>query len=198
MINQMHPQRSTHLYDALVEAFETGVKPYLRQFALAVDGVLMSESAPKRGFLTSIGLGKKEFRAWAMYDWGNSAWATTVFAGFLPIYYTSVAASEFSEATRTAMWGYTQSVALLIIAVMSPILGAMADYMGAKKRLLAVFMGFGTTFCGLLYFVGEGDWLLVHGSPRDPVMLGSYAYPSGWNHAAYPYRSTPPRVQYFA
>jgi len=121
----------------------------------------MSETAPKPGFLTSIGLGKKEFRAWAMYDWGNSAWATTIFAGFLPIYYVTVAASEFPDATRTAMWGYTQSVAMLVIAVMSPILGAVADYMGAKKRLLAVFMGFGTTFCALLYLVGEGDWLLA-------------------------------------
>jgi UMF1 family MFS transporter len=121
----------------------------------------MSETAPKKGFLTSIGLGKKEFRAWAMYDWANSAFATTVMAGFLPIYYRTVAASGFSEADRTAMWGYTQSVALLVIAVISPILGAVADYMGAKKRFLAVFMGFGATFCALLYMIGEGDWLLA-------------------------------------
>jgi UMF1 family MFS transporter len=121
----------------------------------------VSPDAPKPGFLTSIGLGRKEIRAWAMYDWANSAFATTVMAGFLPIYYRQVAASGFSEADQTAMWGYTQSVALLIIAVISPVLGAIADYMGAKKRFLAFFMGFGATFCVLLYVIGEGDWLLA-------------------------------------
>jgi len=121
----------------------------------------MSETAPKSGFLARVGLGSKELRAWATYDWANSAFATTVMAGFLPIYYRTVAASGFSEADRTAMWGYTQSVALLVIAVISPVLGAIADYMGAKKRFLAVFMGFGATFCALLYMIGEGDWLLA-------------------------------------
>ncbi len=61
----------------------------------------------------------------------------------------------------TAYWGYTTAIALAIIAVISPVLGAVADYMGAKKRFLAVFMSFGVTFTALLYFVGEGDWRLA-------------------------------------
>ena len=121
----------------------------------------MSPPTSKPGLLTTIGLGKREYRAWAMYDWANSAFATTVMAGFLPIYYRQVAASGFAEADATAMWGYTQSAALLIIAVISPVLGAVADYMGAKKRFLGVFMGFGATFSALLYVIGEGDWLLA-------------------------------------
>lgn len=114
-----------------------------------------------RGALASIGLGSKELRSWALYDWANSAFATTVMAGFMPIYYSRVAASPLSETDATAMWGYTSAIALAIIALLSPVLGAVADYMGAKKRFLAFFMGFGATFTACLYFIGEGDWLLA-------------------------------------
>jgi UMF1 family MFS transporter len=96
-----------------------------------------------------------------MYDWANSAFATTIMAAFLPVYYADVAASGLDPTDATAYWGYTTAIALAIIAVLSPVLGAIADYMGAKKRFLAVFMGFGVAFTSLLWFVGEGDWLLA-------------------------------------
>ena len=118
-------------------------------------------ATPRRGLLDSIGLGSKELRAWALYDWANSAFPTTIVAGFLPIYFATVPAAEFAPEDATALWGYTQAVALFIIAVLSPVLGAIADYMGAKKRFLAFFMGFGATFSASLYVVGEGDWLLA-------------------------------------
>lgn len=108
-----------------------------------------------------LGLGRTELRAWAMYDWANSAFATTIMAAFLPVYYSEVAASQLPGQIATAYWGYTTAIALGIIAVLSPILGAAADYLGAKKRFLAVFVGFGTTFSALLYFVGEGEWALA-------------------------------------
>jgi len=108
-----------------------------------------------------LGLGSKELRAWAMYDWANSAFATTIMAAFLPVYYADVAASALAPTDATAYWAYTTAIALAIIAVLSPVLGAIADYMGAKKRFLAVFMGFGVAFTSLLWFVGEGDWLLA-------------------------------------
>jgi UMF1 family MFS transporter len=108
-----------------------------------------------------LGLGSKEVRAWAMYDWANSAFATTIMAAFLPVYYADVAASGLEPSVATAYWGYTTAIALAIIAVLSPVLGAIADYMGAKKRFLAVFMGFGVAFTSLLWFVGEGDWMLA-------------------------------------
>ncbi len=115
----------------------------------------------KRGVLASLGLGNKQLRAWAMYDWANSAFATTIMAGFMPIFYSDVAASQFTDQQATSMWGYTTALALAIIAVLSPVLGAVADYMGAKKRFLAFFMGFGATFTACLYFIGEGDWVLA-------------------------------------
>ena len=96
-----------------------------------------------------------------MYDWANSAFATTIIAAFLPIYYSQVAASQLPKVVATAYWGYTTAIALAIIAVLSPVLGAIADYMGAKKRFLAVFMGFGATFTALLWFIGDGEWLLA-------------------------------------
>ncbi len=108
-----------------------------------------------------LGLGRKELRAWAMYDWANSAFATTIMGAFLPIYYSRVAASQLPGEVATAYWGYTNALALALIAVLSPVLGAVADYMGAKKRFLAVFMGFGVTFTALLFFVGEREWVLA-------------------------------------
>jgi hypothetical protein len=120
-----------------------------------------AEFAGRVNWARRLGLGSKELRAWAMYDWANSAFATTIVAAFLPLYYKRVAASQFTDAVASGYWAYTGAIALVIIAVLSPVLGAIADYMGVKKRFLAVFMGFGATFTALLYFVGEGDWLLA-------------------------------------
>lgn len=115
----------------------------------------------RASWVQRLGLGSKELRAWAMYDWANSAFATTIMAAFLPIYYSRVAASQLPDTVATAYWGYTTAIALAVVAVLSPVLGAIADYMGAKKRFLAVFMSFGVTFTALLYFIGDGDWLLA-------------------------------------
>jgi len=121
----------------------------------------MRDSARRRGVLSSLGLGTQQLRAWAMYDWANSAFATTIMAGFLPIYYAEVAASPLDRVTATAYWGYTTAIALAVIALLSPVLGAIADYMGVKKRFLSFFLGCGVTFTAGLYFIGDGDWLLA-------------------------------------
>jgi UMF1 family MFS transporter len=96
-----------------------------------------------------------------MYDWANSAFATTILAAILPVYYRSVAGAGLPGNTATVYWGYTTSAALLIVAVLSPVLGAMADFEGAKKRYLGYFAALGITGTGLLYFAGEGQWLLA-------------------------------------
>ena len=96
-----------------------------------------------------------------MYDWANSAFVATILSAFLPIYYLRVAASGLDPEQGEAYWAFTGAIALAIIAVIAPVLGAIADYKGAKKRFLTVFMRFGVTFTALLYFVGEGDWLLA-------------------------------------
>ena len=105
---------------------------------------------------------KGRIRAWAMYDWANSAFATTIIAGFLPIYYSTVAGSNLpSEATATGYWSLTISLSLFIVAILSPILGTVSDVMRSKKRFLSIFVGLGVIGTGLLIFVGTGDWLLA-------------------------------------
>lgn len=104
---------------------------------------------------------KKIINAWAMYDWANSAFATTIMAAVLPVYYASVAAANLPGNSATVYWAYTTSISLLIAAVLSPVLGAMADLSGAKKRLLAVFAFLGVFGTALLYFVKTGDWLMA-------------------------------------
>lgn len=121
----------------------------------------MTESGGPPRLLTRLGLDRRELRAWAMYDWANSAFYTTVMAAVLPIYYQQVAAATLPENLRLSYWGYTTSLALLVIAVISPVLGAAADFLGAKKRFLAAFVVLGTCSTALLWFVQEGDWLFA-------------------------------------
>ncbi len=104
---------------------------------------------------------KKIINAWAMYDWANSAFATTIMGAVLPVYYASVAAAGLPGNTATVYWAYTTSISLLIAAIASPILGALADFSGTKKRLLAIFAFIGIVGTALLYFVKTGDWLMA-------------------------------------
>lgn len=104
---------------------------------------------------------KRAIFGWTMYDWANSAFVTTVTAAVLPVYYSSVAASDLPDYLRTAYWGYTVTIALLIVAIIGPILGAMADFRGAKKRFLTAFALLGICGAGLLFFVQQGDWLMA-------------------------------------
>ena len=92
----------------------------------------MSDRARSPSAIQRLGLGSRELRAWALYDWANSAFSTTVLAGFLPIYYSTVAARDLDPGLVTRSWAATSVIALAIIAVYSPVLGAIADYMGAK------------------------------------------------------------------
>jgi MFS transporter, UMF1 family len=104
---------------------------------------------------------KKIINAWVMYDWANSAFATTIMAAVLPVYYSSVAAANLQGNLATVYWAYTTSFSLLIAAIVSPILGALADFSGVKKRLLAIFAFIGVFGTALLYFVKTGDWLMA-------------------------------------
>jgi UMF1 family MFS transporter len=99
--------------------------------------------------------------AWVMYDWANSAFVTTITAAVLPVYYSSVAAVSLPPNLRTAYWGYTSTIALLIVALLGPVLGAMADFSGAKKKFLTRFAVMGMIGAGLLFLVREGDWFIA-------------------------------------
>jgi UMF1 family MFS transporter len=105
---------------------------------------------------------KRRIRAWTMYDWANSAFATTILAAVLPIYYSTVAGATLpSEATATAYWSLGLSISLFIVAVLSPILGTVSDVMRGKKLFLAIFAGVGIIGTALLVLVSTGDWLLA-------------------------------------
>ena len=105
---------------------------------------------------------RRVVRAWCMYDWANSAFATTILAAVLPIYYSQVAGATLpSEATATAYWSLGLSISLLIVAILSPILGTISDVARSKKRLLALFAGLGIVGTALLVVVTTGDWLLA-------------------------------------
>jgi len=106
-------------------------------------------------------LHKQAIRAWTMYDWANSAFATSIMAAVLPVYYTSVAAGNLAPNIATAYWGFTSSISALLAAIISPILGAIADIRGSKKRFLTIFMILGVTGTSLLYFIQSGDWLVA-------------------------------------
>ncbi len=105
---------------------------------------------------------RRRIRAWWLYDWANSAFATTVLAAVLPIYYSQVAGSTLpSEATATAYWSLGLSVSLFIVAILSPILGTVSDIMRGKKRFLALFVGIGVVATALLVLVSTGDFMLA-------------------------------------
>ncbi|RWZ55247.1 MFS transporter [Halobacillus fulvus] len=104
---------------------------------------------------------KKPVWSWMLYDFGNSAFATTMMAAVLPIFYYDVAAKGVQESLATSYWGYSQSIAVLIVALLAPILGAISDYSAAKKRFLFFFAYMGMIASVLLAFVGEGDYLFA-------------------------------------
>ncbi|RKQ31255.1 MFS transporter [Oceanobacillus halophilus] len=104
---------------------------------------------------------KKIQRSWMLYDFGNSAFATTIMAAVLPVYYSTVAASGLDDNLATSYWGYSQSISVLIVAVLAPILGAISDFTSAKKKFLQFFAFMGIIASVLLAFVGEGDYILA-------------------------------------
>ena len=105
---------------------------------------------------------KRQVRAWALYDWANSAFATTILAAVLPAYFSSVAGANLpSAATATQYWSITLSLSVFIVALMSPILGAVSDIMRGKKKFLSLFVTIGVIGTGLLVLVDSGDWLMA-------------------------------------
>lgn len=105
---------------------------------------------------------KRRIRAWTLYDWANSAFATTILAAVLPTYYSAVAGATLpSRAVATSYWSLGLSVSLFFVAIMSPILGTVSDVIRGKKRFLAIFAGIGIVATALLVLVDTGDWALA-------------------------------------
>jgi MFS transporter, UMF1 family len=111
--------------------------------------------------LDRLGLGRPDLRAWAMYDWANSAFQTTIIAAVFPIYYQKVAAADLPEAVAMSRFAWATTLAILIVAIVAPILGAIADYTAIKKRLLAIFIGIGASATAAMFWIQRGDWSLA-------------------------------------
>ena len=107
--------------------------------------------------MARVGLVTPEQRAWAWYDWANSAFFTTVVTAVFPGFYATYAASGLAPAEATARFSLVTTLSMAIIAVAAPVLGAMADYSGSKKKLLALFVAIGATACASMVFIGDGD-----------------------------------------
>ena len=104
---------------------------------------------------------KKDAISWAFYDWANSAFATTVMAGFFPIFYKSFWATDLSDLESTAMVGYANSLSGLIVVLLAPILGAYADIGTKRKKLLISFASLGIVCTASFYFIPQGEWMLA-------------------------------------
>jgi len=104
---------------------------------------------------------RRAIYAWAMYDWANSAYSTTVMAGFFPIFFKQFWASGMSVNESTFWLGVGNAVAGLFVAVMAPVLGAIADQGSLKKRMLLAFTILGVLMTAALFLVEQGAWMIA-------------------------------------
>ena len=104
---------------------------------------------------------RKRVVSWALYDWANSAFATTVMAGFFPIFFEKYWSNPNNINDSTFYLGLSNSAGSLIVAALAPFLGAIADRGSAKKKLLFMFAFLGILMTGGLWMVGQGQWQLA-------------------------------------
>lgn len=106
----------------------------------------------------------KAEKSWALYDWANSAYTIVIVTAILPLYFKSSATEAgIAASTSTAYWGYANSLATLIVSILAPILGTIADFKGFKKRFFVFFTSLGVIFTFLLAVVPSELWLLLLG-----------------------------------
>jgi MFS transporter, UMF1 family len=99
--------------------------------------------------------------AWALYDWANSAFATTVMAGFFPVFFKQYWSAGTEATVSTFRLGIGNGVASFAIALLAPLLGAVADRGGARVRMLTFFTLLGSVMTAALYWVTKGDWAMA-------------------------------------
>ncbi|MDQ6981937.1 MAG: MFS transporter, partial [Mariprofundus sp.] len=104
---------------------------------------------------------RKTIYSWALYDWANSAYSTTVMAGFFPVFFKQYWASDLTANESTFWLGMVNAAAGLVIALVAPILGAMADQGGLKKQMMLSFTSLAVVMTAGLFLVSEGQWLMA-------------------------------------
>jgi len=112
----------------------------------------------KEGIMTEE---KKTILGWAFYDWANSAFATTVMAGFFPLFFKAYWANPTNPTESTFYLGIANSVASIIVAALAPFLGAIADKGTAKRKFLITFASLGIVMTGGLWMVAQGHWQMA-------------------------------------
>ncbi|OJW06897.1 MAG: MFS transporter [Planctomycetales bacterium 71-10] len=113
------------------------------------------------GFLARLGLDRPELRAWAMYDWANSAFMCTIITAVFPIYYSQVACAGVPSHVASGRLAAVTTLGMVIVALMSPVLGAYADHTARKKPLLGIFLTLGLAATAGMFFIHTGDWILA-------------------------------------
>lgn len=117
---------------------------------------------------------RRKVRAWALYDWGNHAYITTTSSTFFPPFFIAIAAPAFvaagvaDAATKAAardhasnIFAFTVSIALLVSALLAPIIGTFADITGSRKRILIGLTAIGCFFASSMFGLESGMWLLA-------------------------------------
>ncbi|WP_077213550.1 MFS transporter [Bacillus dakarensis] len=101
-------------------------------------------------------------RSWALYDWANSAYTIIIVTAIFPLYFKSSAQEAgIGAAASTAYWGYANSIATLVVSLLAPILGTIADFRGFKKRFFVFFASLGIVFTMLLAVVPSDQWMIL-------------------------------------
>jgi UMF1 family MFS transporter len=106
-------------------------------------------------------MNKKTLYAWALYDWADSTYATTVMAGFFPLFFKTYYSANVDVTVSTAQLGFANALSGFIVVLLAPLLGAMADVGSLKKRFLFVFAYLGILMSAALALLGEGQWELA-------------------------------------
>jgi MFS transporter, UMF1 family len=118
-------------------------------------------ATPAPTWLAHLGLDRPELRAWAMYDWAVSSFQTTIQVAVFQSYFVLVAASTLPASRGTQAWANANAIASIIVAVISPTLGAISDVGASRKRMLSGFMLLGVGACAGMFYIEHGDYVFA-------------------------------------
>ncbi len=116
------------------------------------------ENESSVGYDHSGGTMTRQERSWVLYDWANSAYSIIITTAIFPIFFKNVAAAGTEGYLSTSYWGYANSFHTLLLAILAPILGTVADYRSAKMRFFTAFFTLGVVSTAALALVDRGEW----------------------------------------